>query len=146
MIKYGKTSQNAIAAVSYLAQHYDGGQSMHSSLEIAEARHLPKPMVAKILTVLAQGGLVKGSPGPRGGYTLARPPVEITLHDVVCRFDREDNGMQCPFGPGWCGTGAPCPLHDTLSALDRQVEGFLSTTTFEVFSRNPQGKTAKAKR
>lgn len=139
MIRQNKTTQHAIAAMSRLAElfHDDPGHRA-SSIEIARSRNLPKPVVAKILTILAQAGLVSGYPGPGGGYRLARHPAEISLLDVVDIFEREDADA-CPFGPGWCGHNEPCPLHDSLVALRQVSNDYLRNTHFDVFTRHARG-------
>lgn len=133
MFKYGKTAQNAISAMSYLAEVYDGGETKLSSLDIAMRRKLPKPLVAKILVVLSQAELVDGTRGPGGGYWLVKSPKEISLSDIVSQFEKPGDSLQCPFGPGWCGNGDPCPLHDQLVELDEQMCDFLQSTTLDVF-------------
>jgi Rrf2 family protein len=132
MTPYGKTAQHAIAAMSRLAEVYPEKRRLNSA-EIAEHRKLPRPIIAKVLTVLSQAGLVAGSPGPGGGYALSRPPERITLFEVAELFDRVTENMSCPFGPNWCGNGAPCPLHDRLASLREQVTRFLQTTTLAAF-------------
>lgn len=136
MFKYGKTAQNAISAMSYLAEVYDGGETKLSSLDIAQRRKLPKPLVAKILVVLSQAELVDGTRGPGGGYWLAKDPKEISLNDIVSQFEKPGDSLQCPFGPGWCGNGDPCPLHDQLVELDEQMSDFLQSTTLDVFLKS----------
>ena len=133
-----KTTQNAIAAMSRLAELYADSTYLASSREIAEARNLSVPFVAKVLTVLSQRGLVTGLRGPGGGYRLAKPPSEISLNDVVVLFEREDATVWCPFGPGWCGNKQPCPIHDSLSALQQIFQDYLKNTTFDAFeNREP---------
>jgi Rrf2 family protein len=137
-----KTTQNAIAAMSRLAELYADGQAA-SSADIAKARNLAQPLVAKVLTSLARAGLITGSPGPGGGYRFVRHPREISLLDVVNLFEREP-GTACPFGPGWCGHQDPCPLHHSLVAM-RQIEcDYLKNTTFDVFSAYPIEKRRSA--
>ena len=127
-----KTTQNAIAAMSRLAEIYDDPSHSAASKEIADSRNLPVPAVAKILTELSRGGLVIGSPGPGGGYRLAKKPEEISLMDVVALFERTSYST-CPFGPEWCGNGAPCPLHHSLVAMNQIFDDYLRNTTFAVF-------------
>ena len=134
MIRYGKTTQAAIAAMSRLAEMYDAGRTRLSSTDIAKTRQLHRPLVAKLLTVLSRADLVVGSPGPGGGYTLGYPPDQITLLDIVEVFERTDDHLMCPFGPQWCGNGAPCPLHDALVDLDDRAIKFLKETTLDVFT------------
>ncbi len=135
MIKYGKSTQSAISAMSRLAEVYDQDQRL-SSHDIAKTRNLPQPLVAKLLTTLSQFGLVTGAPGPGGGYALAHKPEEISLFDVAAVFERTDDQMTCPFGPGWCGNREPCPLHDKLVEFNEQLQTFLRSTTFAVFTNH----------
>lgn len=130
---YGKQTERAIAAMSRLAEVWDGGVTRLSATEIAEQRGLPGPMVAKLLTSLSQSGLVSGSPGPGGGYCLARSPEQIALQDVYQIFEREDTSTNCPFGGGVCGVGDPCPLHDRLVTLQSLTKKLLRETSFEIF-------------
>lgn len=134
MTPYGKTAQTAIAAVSRLAEVYDPARRVKlNSADIAGNRHLPQPVVAKVLTTLSQAGIVNGSPGPGGGYWLARPPEQVTLHDVVALFERLDQNVSCPFGPEYCGTGPHCPLHFDMLKIREQMVAFLKTSTFARF-------------
>ena len=134
MTPYGKTAQTAIAAVSRLAEVYDPEKRVKlNSADIAEKRHLPQPIVAKVLTILSQAGIVNGSPGPGGGYWLARPPGEVTLHGVVSLFERLEENVSCPFGPEYCGTGPQCPLHFDLLDVRERMIAFLKTSTFARF-------------
>jgi Rrf2 family protein len=134
MTPYGKTAQTAIAAVSRLAEVYDPVKRVKlNSADIAETRRLPQPIIAKVLTILSQYGIVNGSPGPGGGYWLARHPKTVSLYDVVSLFERLDENVSCPFGPDYCGTGPQCPLHTDMLKVREHIVNFLKTSTFARF-------------
>lgn len=135
MLKYGKTSQNAIMAMSHLAEVYDEGHTRLNSRDVASSRKLPQPMVAKLLVALSQAGLVDGAPGPKGGYWLARPPERISLFDIVSNFEKVGDRISCPFGVDMCNNDSPCPLHNQLLDLDQQLVAFLRNHTLDVFTR-----------
>lgn len=119
--------------MSRLAElHADPNQTV-SSKQIAESRDLPVPIVAKILTTLSRGGLVSAVPGPGGGYRLAKPPVEISLKEVVDLFEKA-SVMACPYGPDWCGKQTPCPLHHSLMAFMQIHDDYQRNTNFSVFA------------
>jgi len=130
---YSKQTETAIAAASRLAEVYDGGATRLSATEIADARGLQRPFVAKILTALSQAGIASGAPGPGGGYTLTRPPKKIRLFDIYRLFEREDTSDACPFGGGVCGVGEPCPLHGKLVEVQDAMDRLLHETTLESF-------------
>ncbi|MCG8653477.1 MAG: Rrf2 family transcriptional regulator [Pirellulales bacterium] len=130
---YGKATETAIAALSRLAEVFDGGVTRLSAAEIAESRGLQKPFVAKVLSTLSQAGVVEGTRGPGGGFAFARHPKEVTLYDVFCLFERDNASGDCPFGGGVCGNGDKCPLHDRLVEVKKATDKMLHNTTFDVF-------------
>lgn len=130
-----KSTEAAIAAMSLLAERYDGGSTVVTATEISESRRLQRPFVAKLLTQLSQRGLVVGTPGRKGGYRLARRPDEISLLDIAHCFERREATVACPFGPNYCGGDAECPLHTDIVRLTEQVDAFLAGTTLDVFHR-----------
>lgn len=130
MFAYGQTSANAIAVMSYLAA-VPGRRA--GSAEIADARGISHALTAKLLTQLAAAGLVKGQPGPRGGYTLARNAADISLWAIASLFEQLDPPALCAFGRGWCGKGDPCPLHETIHQMVETNRRFMEETRLSVF-------------
>lgn len=145
MFIYGKTSANAIAVMSCLAE--EPGRRAGSA-EIAESRGISKALTAKLLTQLAAAGLVSGQPGPGGGYTLAKKPSAICLLDIATLFEQVEPPSLCPFGHTWCGYGEPCPLHETILGMVDSNRLFMQQTTLSVFvGRKPvSGKKVRKKR
>lgn len=132
MSSYGRTSSNAIAIASLLAERWVT-KARTTSQEAARIRGISKPLAARILVQLSQVDLVQGTPGPHGGYALARSPREIRLSVIVAVFQKVEASERCAYGPGWCGTGNHCPLHDSLTEIDKQYLSFLEKTTLDVF-------------
>ena len=62
---------------------------LHGSGELAQIDHLakteevPANFLAQILGQLREHGLITSRRGNLGGYTLARPPEEISLYDIL---------------------------------------------------------------
>ncbi len=56
MIRYGKTTQTAISAMSRLAEVYESREQL-SSHDIARDREIAQTLAAKLLTTLSQAGL-----------------------------------------------------------------------------------------
>lgn len=50
---------------------------------LADHYGLPDAYLAKHLQLLVRAGVLLATPGPRGGFALARPPERITVLDVV---------------------------------------------------------------
>jgi Rrf2 family protein len=96
----------ALRAVFELAKRGDGGPVKGG--DIAEAQAIPVRFLEVILNKLKRVGLVNSKRGYRGGYTLGRPPGEITVKDV---FDPLDTSS-CKGGAGVCAEQNECPFSE----------------------------------
>jgi len=143
MFIYGKTSANAIAVMSFLAED---PKRRAGSAEIAKVRKISRALTAKLLTQLAAAGLVKGQPGPGGGYTLAKPAGKICLLDIASLFEQTEPPSLCPFGHDWCGKGNPCPLHNMISGMIDSNRAFMKKTSLAVFEGETPRMPAKRPR
>lgn len=141
MFIYGKTSANAIAVMSFLAE--DPGRRVGSG-EVAKARKISRALTAKLLTQLASAGLVRGQPGPGGGYILAKPPGKICLLEIASLFERAEPPSLCPFGHDWCGKGDPCPLHNMLDGMLDSNRAFMKKTSLAIFEGKFSGRQGGA--
>jgi Rrf2 family protein len=71
----------AIRALYDLAFHRRGQSAL--AKEIAARQQIPVRFLEQILQDLRRAGLVEARRGPRGGYSLARPPADVSLADVL---------------------------------------------------------------
>ena len=51
--------------------------------ELAEMQHLSPTYLSKILTKLTKAGLIKSTPGAKGGYKISKAKHEISFLDVI---------------------------------------------------------------
>lgn len=99
-------------------------------------------MLAKVLHRLSRDGLVKGQPGPGGGYRLARPAGSIRLREIVTLVEGARFGMNCLFGLPNCSDDVPCPLHDLWREIRGRTLAALDNQTIEDLARGFQNRTA----
>lgn len=71
----------ALRAAIYLAAQ--DPEKNCPTAEIAENQRVPRKFLEKIIQDLIRSGLLKSRRGPNGGYSLARPPHEISFRDVI---------------------------------------------------------------
>ena len=60
-----------------------GAEGSITISELSRSEGITEPNVAKMMRVLRQAGLVQSTRGQSGGYSLARPAVEIKLGEVL---------------------------------------------------------------
>jgi Rrf2 family protein len=74
-------SRYALKALIHLASK--NPEKPHPTAEIAAASNVPRKFLEAILLDLKIAGIVHSTRGKLGGYTLARPPEQITFGDVI---------------------------------------------------------------
>lgn len=86
VVKVSTRGDYASRALLSLALHADR-EGPTSVRDIADRTGLPQPYLEQILLALKGAGLVRSKRGVGGGYTLARPPEQITLGEIVSAVD-----------------------------------------------------------
>jgi Rrf2 family protein len=85
-VKWNESTRLALLAAVELARA--GGERV-SAADVARRHGASPDHVAKVLQRLARAGLARAARGAGGGYRLARPAKDITLHDIARLFERE---------------------------------------------------------
>jgi Rrf2 family protein len=73
---------------------WSDGEPM-ATARLAAFYDLPAAYLNKQLQALTRAGILTSTPGPKGGFRLARPPERITLLDVVVAVDGSDEAFRC---------------------------------------------------
>ena len=124
-----RAGEYAVIGLLYLAQQPAGRTVMVD--EISEHEGIPKSFLAKIFQTLAKGGFVKSHRGARGGFSLAQPPADISLLQVL-------NCVESAFALQRCVTDEPTcvvPHRQRTSCALCAIFGEAQTKVNEVFSR-----------
>ena len=135
----------AAKAVLYLSLHYPGVVTIH---EVAKSHRIPVKYLEHILLALKKAGLLKSRRGVRGGYTLARPPEEISIGEVLRVVDGKFSQSSCievdlrhPYA---CPESNSCGLKQVWQDVQDAVEKILFETTFDqVCKRTLAGASGK---
>ena len=84
MISVTSKSRYAVVALAELAR---SGTEPVPIGQIAERRGMPVQFLEQLFSTLRRAGILTSHRGAKGGYTLARPPDEITVLEVVQALD-----------------------------------------------------------
>jgi Rrf2 family protein len=118
----------AIRTMFYLSR-LAANQKVATS-QIASEYKIPPSFLTKIISQLAIAGLIHTSRGARGGVTLARPPEEITLLDVLQAIDGPVALNECVQEPCICPFAGECVLHGFWIGASEDLNNRLRSTTF----------------
>lgn len=89
-----------LRAMCVLAMHH--GRGPLSVARIAELEKISFPYLEQLLNRLRKEGLVKSLRGAKGGYTLTKPPREITVWHIVQALE----GRAFAHVASWDGEGS----------------------------------------
>ncbi|MFF3726412.1 RrF2 family transcriptional regulator [Streptomyces erythrochromogenes] len=96
---------------------WSGPDRAVSAARLAAWHDLPAAYLNKQLQALARAGILTSSPGPRGGFRLARPLAAVSLMDVVAAVEGPEEAFRCAEIRGQ-GPGAGEPAPDGAAAAD----------------------------
>jgi len=85
-VKLSLKVEYACRALAQLSRSY-GNQKFSHIDDLARLEDIPANYLVQILNDLRSGGLINSRRGKQGGYSLAKPPKEIKLYDIVRIMD-----------------------------------------------------------
>lgn len=140
MLRLSKKADYALIAMKHLAVHGDRGSS--NAREIAEIYGIPVELMAKVLQRLVRRGLLASHQGTRGGYHLARVPVQISVADVIRAIDGPVTVTACSTGGGECDQFATCNVRDPLWRVRERIVSALDECTIAELAADPPAAPA----
>ena len=132
-----KRGDYAVRAAISLARHFpsDGYRKIR---EVAEEMALPPRYTAQILVLLARAGLAEAKAGRSGGYRLSRPPVEVSLLEVVESAEGALQPQRCTLRGGPCRWEDACPVHSAWAEASEALRRSLAATSLASVAREDE--------
>jgi FeS assembly SUF system regulator len=134
MIRMSKLTDYGIVLLVQLAtfRRQGGGtdpRASHNARELAEETHLPLPVVSKLLKILAREGILISHRGAKGGYSLARPPEELSVAEVIRVLEGPIALTECGVHPGQCAQETSCSVRAPWQRINEVIVGALREVT-----------------
>jgi Rrf2 family protein len=128
MLRLTKKADYGLMALKYLAEQSAaaGMPAAQSAKDIAQAYHIPPPLLAKILQTLARAGILVSHAGTNGGYALARPANEISAFEVIRAIDGPLFITSCITIHGTCDLAGHCTIKEPLRKVNDSIKELLS--------------------
>ena len=125
-------------ALLELALHY--GEGPVPLKDIARSQQISLQYLEHIITPLVAAGIIRSTPGARGGVWLARPPREVKLSDVIGLLEGSMAPVECVNNPEICDRSELCVTRDIWSELKKVMNGVLESTTLQDLVERQKGK------
>jgi Rrf2 family cysteine metabolism transcriptional repressor len=115
-VRYG------MRAILRIADGY--GAAPVSINTISESEEISGKYLEQVVSPLRRAGLVTSHKGVKGGYSLGRPPAEISLLDVINSLDVHPELVECVRRPEICDRVPKCVAHQIWCMLDARLQEF----------------------
>lgn len=117
-----------------LASRY--GEGPIELKEIAKKESISLKYLEQVIIPFRSAGLVKSVRGSKGGYSLAKPPSEIFLNDLVEILEGPITLTECLRDPKVCQKSASCVTREIWEEVSEAIyEIFHSITLEEMVNR-----------
>lgn len=132
---YGAGAEYALHSLLILASRNEPV----SVRDLAKYQQLPERFLAKVFSRLKASGIVRGTEGVSGGFSLAFPAQEISVLQVLEAVDPERSLFACAEirrncalydeqPPEWAISG-PCRIHAFMLEAERKLKEALASKT-----------------
>ena len=143
MIGIRRHTDYATRIVLHLSMLGDGAKI--TAEEVARKRLLPRAFVRRIVRRLGAAGILRTTRGAGGGISLALPPSEISLFDIV---EAMEGGLvlnACVGNPQACPLTVLCPVQSAWTEVTGQLADALKSVRFDRLAKtnNPPEKAVR---
>lgn len=101
------------------------------SARLSEQLNIPLPFLHQIAHTLMQSGLIKASPGPRGGLRLNSQPDTITVLKIAEVLEGPINIAPCVECPDSCQRQESCATQSMWDDLQSKIINYMVTHTLD---------------
>jgi Rrf2 family protein len=126
IINISEAANLAMHALSYIANHQE--EAPVSTGHVAKAMEASEAHLSKVFQRLTKVGLVRSIRGPKGGFSLAKEPEEITLLEIYEALDGTLSNQDCLFGHPVCDRNY-CVFGDLITNVHDQIDNHFTHTT-----------------
>ena len=116
-------------ALLELALHYEEGPIPLK--DVAQSQQISLQYLDHIVTPLVASGIIRSTPGAKGGVWLARSPQEIKLSEVIGLLEGSIAPVECVNDPKYCSRSEMCVTRDIWSELKKVMNKVLESTTLQ---------------
>jgi Rrf2 family protein len=123
MFKLSKKSEYALMAARFMALNNHGNSV--TAKEIAENYNISYELVAKVLQSLVKNNIVISYQGVKGGYSLKKNPLEISLIDLIQAVEPDYQITECfrvDSPKDKCEHLDCCKIRDPLIEVQKKID------------------------
>ena len=117
MLRLSKLADYGTQVMTYMARD----QIVHSANEVSTVLGIATPTVSKIFKMLSRKKLVDSVLGAKGGYILARDPIDITIAEIIDAMDGPISITECS-GDTTCDRESTCSTRSKWQGINHIIQ------------------------
>lgn len=125
-MRFQKTTEYAIRVMIFLANNR---QDRYSASELAQRLEIPYKYLTRLMSKLADAGLLDVRQGVKGGYRIIRDLNQIYLYQIAELVEGLEDYQRCVLGFPECSDDHPCALHSRWAEHREALKAMLFETT-----------------
>jgi len=137
-MKVSTKGRYAARAMLDLAQHFGEGPILVK--DISRREEFSDRYLEQILTPLKVAGLVRVVRGARGGFSLARPPSEIKLLEIIQIVEGSTAPVDCVDDARVCSRSDFCVTREVWAEIKAAIDTVLESITLQDLLERQKGK------
>ena len=139
-----RNTDYALRAMVNLAKNH--GNGLVSSKTIATEERIPYQLACKLMQKLNNAKLVKSQMGPKGGFSLSRPPSRISVLEIIETIQETLSLNRCLLARNKCPKQKTCTVRPKLVELQEYIGNYLNKITLAELIESKSSKRKKVKR
>jgi FeS assembly SUF system regulator len=130
MLRISKLADYAVVVLAAMVGAQ--GDERLTAAGLSALTRLPEPTVAKVLKLLAKGGLVSSTRGASGGYVLERAAAKISVAEIIAAVDGPVSLTACVSGAeGCCDYAGSCLVRGRWDGVNVAIRTALENVTLQ---------------
>lgn len=129
MNKMNKKMEYALMALKLISEREAG--ELTSAKAVSDQMRISFDVTARVLQALSSRGLLKAEYGVDGGYSLARPLNEVSLHDLSQMLEGHTLLTKCLGSEETCETQPTCNIASPIARLNQKVQDFYKSVSLK---------------
>lgn len=111
--------------------------------DIARRQEISLQYLQHLITPLVVGGIILTARGSRGGVSLARPPEEVRLSEVIRLLEGPIAPVECVTNPDMCARSSSCVTRDIWCGMQEAIHELLESTTLQDLAERQKNKESE---
>ena len=128
-MKLSTKGRYAARAMLDLALHFGEGPVMVK--DISRREEISDRYLEQLLTPLKAAGLVRAIRGAHGGFTLAKPPSEIRLIEIIQIMEGSTAPVECVDDAQICSRSSFCVTRRVWAEIKKTTDTALESITLQ---------------